>query len=89
MHDIWRQISNGILITFRVLYNILICNVKWIHVRTNCGIYSITDSLNYSEMTSHIYHTEGDFVVWFEIHVLPLSLLKNKTQQKTADEGCV
>lgn len=33
-------------------------------------------------MTSHIYHTEGDFVVWFEIHVLPLSLLKKKTQQK-------
>lgn len=40
-------------------------------------------------MTSHIYHTEGDFVVWFEIHVLPLSLLKIKTTPKTADEGCV
>lgn len=39
-------------------------------------------------MTSHIYHTEGDFVVWFEIHVLPLSLLKKNTT-KTADEGCV
>lgn len=40
-------------------------------------------------MTSHIYHTEGDFVVWFEIHVLPLSLLKKKHTTKTADEGCV
>ena len=28
------------------------------------------------DMTSHIYHTKGDFVIWFEIHVLPLSFLK-------------
>lgn len=24
----------------------------------------------------YIYHTEGDFVIWSEIHVLPLSFLK-------------
>lgn len=28
------------------------------------------------DMTSHIYHTKGDFVIWFEIHILPLSFLK-------------
>lgn len=89
MYDIWRYILNGILIIFWVLYNILICNVKWIYVCINCGIYLIIDSLNYFEMMLYIYYIEGDFVVWFEIYVFLLFFLKKKYNKNSWWRMCV